>query len=117
MRLHVMDTQNRALQCPAQARCHGSPNQQGTGKPGAAGIGDAVNVRPGYSRLDKRGINQGQHSPDVITRSELRHDTAVDGMHVSLTVELMSQQPLVGTVERNTCLVAGAFDTKDNHVG
>ena len=51
----------------------------------------------------------------MVARGELRNDAAVVGVHRDLGVQGVGEQPASGVVEGDAGLVAGGFDTEDDH--
>ena len=51
----------------------------------------------------------------MVARRQLRHDTAIFGVHLHLAVQAMGQQPGPAVVHGRGGLVAGGFDAQNSH--
>ena len=67
-------------------------DQQRTDQPRAGGVGDGLDLLAGWRRPIQHLADQRQHAFDVVARSELRHNAAIDAMQIDLTEQRVAKQ-------------------------
>jgi hypothetical protein len=92
MALHVMDADHRLAEREAQRARDARADQKRSGEAGTAGVGDAVRSADATPGVGQHALRERHHAPDVIARSELGHDAAVDRVHRHLRVQRMREQ-------------------------
>ncbi len=119
MTFQVMDTYGRSVQRRGDRTSHAGADEQRTGKPRPAGVGDDVHLverRPG---LNEHLPQQRQHAADVVAGRQLRNDTAVGRVKVDLAVQgLPAQLGKVSSQRANDSspgFVARSLDPDDVH--
>lgn len=110
-----MDADSRTTQCPGEACTDRRTHQQRAREAGAFGPGDAIEIGNREPAVGQSLTRQRNDSAHMVSRREFGHDAAVALMHVDLRMQRLPQQTPLGTVDRETGFVAGAFDAKYSH--
>ena len=111
---HVVHADGRYLPAPGQSTPQRGTDEQGAGKPRAAGVGDTINIRSLDLGLFQHGCDQGQALADMVSRGQFRHNAAIIRVY-QLGIELVRQQAPLGVINRHTGIVAGGFESKNHH--
>src|SRR5690606_9460948 len=90
-------------------------DEQRTGKPGAFGPRDGVEIAARDACLRQHLLDERQHAADVIARREFGYDAAVALVQLDLRMKRLREQAAFGAVQRGAGLVAGGFDAQDLH--
>ena len=90
-------------------------DQQGADETGARRVGDPIDID--RARVLQDLPNQRQQLADVITRGQLRYDSAVGGMERDLAVQEMREQPPLAVIHGDRAFVTGGFDAQHPHGG
>ena len=112
---HVMNRQGGNAQGEGQTATKGGPHQQGAHKPGPGGIGHAIEIVELPAGLGQHAFEERQKTTAVVPAGELRHHAAIGGVEVNLAMERVGDESAFRIEERETRLVAGAFDAKHAH--
>ena len=111
MAFQMVQSNDRNAKGETQARRYTRADQQGAGQSRTLGEGDPIDILEGPAGLREQLASQGQQAPDVIARSEFRHDSAILRVHGNLRKKGMTQQAAPGVVEGDAGFVAGCLDT------
>ena len=106
-----MDRERWLGQRKSKRRRHACAYQQGSGEPRPLRVSDAVEVGENFPRFEQQVFRQWHHPANMVTRGELRHDTAIGFMRRHLGMQRVPQQPLRAVIKRNARFVAGSLDT------
>ena len=117
MPLEVMDRDRRPLEHQGQRLGEGAADEQRAGQSRTARVGHRIDVGQRFSGLFQRRPQQGYDAANMVARGELGHHAAVVGMHRHLRMQVVREQAGRAVVERQAGLVAGGFDTEDQHRG
>ena len=97
-------------------RCrHGRTDQQGSGEPGSLRVSDAAKVGHALPVLTEQCLNHRQQAPNVITRSQFRHDSAILRVQRHLGMNAVAKQPGVGVIQGDAGFVTRGFNSKYKH--
>ena len=103
------------LPAPGEGSPDRGSDEERADEPGAAGIGDAFQVRGAPLRLRERVADEGEHPADVVARRDLGDDATVLGMQGDLAVQPVRHQPEAPVVEGHPGFVARGFDAEHQH--
>ena len=98
---------------------HLSADQQRTGQPRPARVGNRIDFRQLDIDLFQHLSGQRQHTPDMVAAGVFRRDAAVSLMHVDLAEQRVRQQARHATArgidQRHASLVTTRFESKYKH--
>ena len=80
----MVDRDQREIQGHSRSLGEIHPHQHRADEAGAVGDRHGVDVRPGQPRPGHRLIGQAGHRLHVLSRGDLRHHAAVNGVHLDL---------------------------------
>ena len=90
--LEVMHAEHRLAERGGQRASDGTAHEQRTGEAGPARIGNHIDLIQSATGIGKHLSRQRQRAADVVARGQLRHHTAVVGVHRDLAVKRLRQQ-------------------------
>ena len=115
--LQMVHGQRRPTERLAQRRGEPRAHEQGTGQTRPLGESDHVDLAAVHAGLVQHAPGQRNHSPNVVTRGQLRHHATIGLVHVGLAVQGVRPQArqaqAIERDQRNASLVARGFDAQD----
>ena len=119
MPFQMVNTERRSTQGSRDRTSYSRADEQRACQPGPARVGNDIDLLESCPCLDEHLPKQRQDAPDVVSRGQLRNDSAIDGVEVDLAVEALAEQSryvaALRTNKSDSGLVARRFDSDDIH--
>src|SRR5215471_11519784 len=115
MSFEVMNADDRLVHGEAKGVGHARPDQQSAGESRALRIRDSVELGEFALRFAEYALCQRQHAPNMVARSELRHDPAVGFMQRDLRMERMRKQTTASVIYGEAGFVARCLYAENLH--
>ena len=107
----MVDRNQRQVQAEGQGFGVVDPHQHGPDEARGVGDGHGINVPLGHLRPGERQVRQARDGFHMLAGCDLRHHSAVDGVHIRLGGDGVGQHGSPVPDHRHGGLVTGGFDS------